>query len=262
MSGGAAAGRKLVFFDVDGTLVGYEGGRTGIPDSTVDAIGRLHRNGHLAALATGRRFVMSTDVMRETGIRHAVLHTGAQIVVDGKSEYEKPIGPRLVKALCEGLTKGEASVMAFDGVDIFGWRLNADIKAYLDSQPAVAGHVRPLSEVGGHVLSMNCYVDRERVQAMLAAHPALSHSNDYTEILARGVSKGSGLRWLAKRLGVPIADTIAFGDGGNDFDLFRAAGLSVAMGNAGASVKAAADRVTGTVFQDGIATMLTSLGLI
>ena len=63
------------------------------------------------------------------------------------------------------------------------------------------------------------------------------------ECSSRGVSKGSGLERLCGLLGIPIAECIAVGDAENDIPMLRSAGLGIAMGNAPAHVKAAADRI-------------------
>ena len=63
------------------------------------------------------------------------------------------------------------------------------------------------------------------------------------ESSAVGISKGSGLERLCGLLGIPLAECIGVGDADNDIPLLKAAGLGVAMGNAPAHVKAAADRV-------------------
>jgi Cof subfamily protein (haloacid dehalogenase superfamily) len=73
---------------------------------------------------------------------------------------------------------------------------------------------------------------------------------DFTHPLA---NKGNALIELTRLMGVSTANTAAIGDGENDVDMFGKAGLSVAMGNAGAEVKEAADFVTGSNDDDGLA---------
>lgn len=52
------------------------------------------------------------------------------------------------------------------------------------------------------------------------------------EVSALGISKGSGLKELCNRLNIPIERTIAVGDGENDLEILKTAGLPIAMGNA------------------------------
>jgi HAD superfamily hydrolase (TIGR01484 family) len=68
-----------------------------------------------------------------------------------------------------------------------------------------------------------------------------------------GVHKASGLEEVCRRLGVDRSDVLAIGDGRNDVEMLRWAGRGVAMGQAVEEVRAAADDVTGTVHDDGVA---------
>lgn len=71
-----------------------------------------------------------------------------------------------------------------------------------------------------------------------------------------GVSKASGLEYVAKELGVSADETLALGDGRNDVEMFEWAHRGVAMGQAIEEVLAEADAVTGSVYEDGVATEL------
>ncbi|MGN6721904.1 MAG: HAD family hydrolase, partial [Marmoricola sp.] len=71
-----------------------------------------------------------------------------------------------------------------------------------------------------------------------------------------GVDKSSGLNHVCQRLGVDRADVLAMGDGRNDIEMLAWAGRGVAMGQAVEEVRHAADAVTGTVGEDGVATEL------
>jgi len=75
----------------------------------------------------------------------------------------------------------------------------------------------------------------------------------FLECLPLGVDKGSALAWVASRLGVSQADTMAAGDSGNDVAMIAWAGLGVAMGNGTREAKAMADYVAPTVDEDGLA---------
>ncbi|MHB1293358.1 MAG: Cof-type HAD-IIB family hydrolase [Anaerolineae bacterium] len=75
----------------------------------------------------------------------------------------------------------------------------------------------------------------------------------FLEGMGLGVTKGSALAWLARRLGVAREQTMAIGDSGNDSAMLAWAGLGVAMGNASCEAKAAADVVVGSIHEDGAA---------
>jgi hydroxymethylpyrimidine pyrophosphatase-like HAD family hydrolase len=78
------------------------------------------------------------------------------------------------------------------------------------------------------------------------------------ELVPPGLTKATGLRLAARRLGA-TAGTVAFGDMPNDIPMLAWAGLGVAMANAHPEVLAAADEVTGSNAEDGVAAVLERL---
>jgi hypothetical protein len=72
-------------------------------------------------------------------------------------------------------------------------------------------------------------------------------------IFAAGVSKGAAMAYLAARLGIPLSQTLALGDGVNDISMLRAAGVGVAMAGAPAAVLHAATTTTASNADDGAA---------
>ena len=81
----------------------------------------------------------------------------------------------------------------------------------------------------------------------------------YLEVIPNTINKGRGIEKLCSILRLSPGDVIAFGDAENDIPMLQAAGVGVAMGNASETVKAAADMVTGSNNEDGIATALDIL---
>ena len=75
----------------------------------------------------------------------------------------------------------------------------------------------------------------------------------YLDVTAMRANKGDALATLAGFLGVPLQQTAAMGDGGNDPAMFHRAGLSIAMGQAEEEVRRQADVVTGANTEDGAA---------
>jgi hydroxymethylpyrimidine pyrophosphatase-like HAD family hydrolase len=132
--------------------------------------------------------------------------------------------------------------------------------------------------VGGdnHVVPRSVLLDRPAVKmlirnpemtsaAMLAAlAPAVgdladltySHPRGLLEISPAGVTKATGLADVAERLGIAAADVVAFGDMPNDLEMLRWAGHGVAMGNGHPALRAAADEVTASNAEDGLALVL------
>jgi HAD superfamily hydrolase (TIGR01484 family) len=97
----------------------------------------------------------------------------------------------------------------------------------------------------------------------LATHLGL-HGTEYVvgwtawlDLSPVGVTKASGLEYVAREVGVDAADVLAIGDGRNDIEMLRWAGRGVAMGQAVDEVHRAADAVTASVHDDGAAIEIT-----
>ena len=89
-----------------------------------------------------------------------------------------------------------------------------------------------------------------------ALYPQMTVTSAYPynlEVNVPEATKGIGLLKLAELLGLQREQVIAFGDGENDISMLQYAGIGVAMGNATPACKAAADFITRTVDEDGVA---------
>jgi len=84
-------------------------------------------------------------------------------------------------------------------------------------------------------------------------------SFDLVEFLHPEVSKGNALKAIAADLGIAPEEVVAIGDNHNDIGMMRFAGLGVAMGNASEEVKAAADYVTLSNSEEGVAAVIEKL---
>lgn len=82
------------------------------------------------------------------------------------------------------------------------------------------------------------------------------------ELNAAGVTKGSGLLDLCDYIGIKADETMAFGDGENDWPMLKNAGIGVAMGNGANFLKKRADRVAGSNVEDGVAEAIEKWVLI
>ena len=83
-----------------------------------------------------------------------------------------------------------------------------------------------------------------------------SHPRGLVEMSPQGVTKATGLAEVARALGVATGDVVAFGDMPNDLEMLRWAGHGVAMGNAHPVLLEAADEVTASNGDDGLALVL------
>jgi hydroxymethylpyrimidine pyrophosphatase-like HAD family hydrolase len=82
------------------------------------------------------------------------------------------------------------------------------------------------------------------------------------ELSLPGVHKAAAIELVIDHLGIPIENTIAFGDGLNDIEMLQLVAVGVAMGGAHPLTLAAADEVTGTPDTDGILAGFIKHGLV
>jgi Cof subfamily protein (haloacid dehalogenase superfamily) len=142
-----------------------------------------------------------------------------------------------------------SALVAFEQRTVgFGAKLVADLAPLLASAAKIVG----ASEDYG--LLARC---EEELVAEFAGRATVARSQlyylDVTHLLA---NKGAALTALAKLMAVSTAEIAVIGDGRNDMAMFAASGLSIAMGNASAEVKAAANLVTASNEQEGFATAI------
>lgn len=78
----------------------------------------------------------------------------------------------------------------------------------------------------------------------------------FLEITHRDATKGQALDFLAKKIGALPEEIIAMGDSYNDIDMLKYAGLGVAVANAPPEVQNAADVITLSNIEDGVAVFL------
>ena len=83
----------------------------------------------------------------------------------------------------------------------------------------------------------------------------------YLEVIPSQINKGQGIRSICSVLGIGPEQVMAFGDAENDIPMLRVAGIGVAMGNAADVVKAAADYVTRSNNEDGVAAALEAFSV-
>ncbi len=259
---------RSLFFDIDGTLVSLKTHE--IPQSTVDALTRAKANGVKIYISTGRPIPIITNLTAIDSLIDGYITTnGAMCIVDGTVVCCKPIDAEDVKTLIDDADKQDYAVL------VVGER---DVRLY-NPKPVFDEVFRdglcvtnvdtslPAEEVLAtqRILQFSPFISQQYETALM---PRLPHCVSgrwhpaFTDITSKAADKGNGLAAMAKYLGLDISETMAFGDGGNDISILRRAGIGVAMGNAGEEVRLAADYVTTSVDDNGIANALKHFGVI
>lgn len=264
---------RAVVSDLDGTLL-QPGGILSEPARC--AIRSLGEAGIPFLVATGRSLYGIRDTL--TGVHDAValgISSSGAIGYDpssGETLWRRALEPAVVEQVVAALLRiaPGAGIAAFDGER---WTVTDSYFQVRGAWPA-----GPLTVASGAgVVETRCcalaVADSRLESAALALGLAeagvgaematVTYAGPYIlDVVPPLVDKGYGVRRACQVLGVDPARVVAFGDGHNDLALFRAVGLSVAVANADPAVLAAADLIAGSNLEDGVATMLTELGLV
>lgn len=257
---------KALFFDIDGTLIDIKTHR--IPESTTAALRRAKALGHRIFISTGR----SHTIVELPGLPPEVVDgyvtlNGAVSLVDGSPVSLAPIPSRTVRALAD-LCIARNYTCLF--ITLEGMRVANGNRQFVQGFQQYFG-LAPIAEtdfvsmMDRDIYQMTVFFSEAEERELKPGFPDLEFNRwfpTFADITAKGVDKARGIEDMSRHFGIDLADTVAFGDGGNDIPMLRCAGIGVAMGNASDDVKANADHITAAVDDDGILKAMTALGII
>ena len=256
---------RAAFFDVDGTLLNSRGE---IPPGAVEALQRMRARGVRLFLATGRHKLELQQILRGYSLpfdAFVTLNGGYCYRNGGEVFYKNPIHRGDVAAAVEYL-KGpgrELSVM-FREEEFRYFSCISDRVRCTDPETLKQVSTAEVSRAAEHEIFQMCpYGTDEEAAGLLAVmpHSKATRWNDYgLDVVAKDGGKNVGIARTLERFGILPEEAAAFGDGENDEDMLRFAGVGVAMGNAPDRVKCAADYVARHVDEDGIAHAVRALG--
>lgn len=260
---------RAIFFDIDRTL--YDHRSDFVPSSTLAAIAALRARGIVPAIATGRGYAALPP-----RIAQLVASGEIALVVSSNGQYNR-LGDRVLSAHPLPVADIASLIRAFRAHDweytFVSERHMAAGRSRGSSHRVLRGYpcyiVAPdyFREHAVHQMIVLAPVEEEAaLQAILADHggryrSVRSHASAVDLLHAEG-SKARGIADACAALGFAPQETMAFGDGLNDVEMFAAVGCAVAMGDACDALKAVASHITGTLEEDGIARALLDLGVL
>jgi len=266
----AATGRvRLVALDMDGTLLNSAHVVTAY---TKKVVARATEAGVVVALSTGRclsELWSHLDVM--PGVRYVIGESGASVydIAQKRMIRYVPMDDAVVDLLFDKAAPLQGMAQCFiDNQSYLQFGSEEQLGPYGLSH--LAGVYRAGS-IFTEKLRAVCRENRGRVEKANFYFPSMDLRERFareTEGFSLSVSESNGMGWeyspleatkalgleaLCRYLKIDMTDTMAVGDSGNDVDMLRAAGYSVAMGNATAEARAAADALTEDCDHDGAA---------
>lgn len=263
---------RLIALDLDGTLLDT---RKRLSDENRAALERAARAGIHIVPTTGRFFDGMPEAVKNLPfIRYAITINGAEVAdrQTGEELYQSNIP--LARAL-ELMCYLDTLPVIYDCYqDNAGW-ISEHLKAKIDGMVKDPHFRKMLHDLRKPVTELKAFVsergrDVQKIQFFIPTpelrlelleklpemFPDLAISSSVSEnieVNAAGATKGKALLGLAERLGIPREGTMAFGDGLNDLSMLEAAGFGVAMENACVEAKAAADYITLSCDDHGVA---------
>ena len=224
---------KAAFFDIDGTLLPFHA--KALPESTVQALAALRKNGVKTFIATGRPPVHLPYLHALDGIPfdgYVTMNGQYCYLADGTPLYSRYIDRAALRTLLPYIEKERISV-GFVGKDfcLFNHINDLSRQFALDLQQG-EGDVAARIE-SDDIYQLSAFLPEENEPEFLRSCPgciAVRWDPDFCDILPAGGGKPNGLAHTLAHLGLTREQSIAFGDGGNDVTMLEYAGIGVAMG--------------------------------
>jgi Cof subfamily protein (haloacid dehalogenase superfamily) len=261
----------LIACDVDGTLLGED-----------EKVTARTRNAVRAAIAAGAQFVLATGrpprwippVVDGLGFAPMAVCANGAVIYDPATDRVLSARTLPVATLAE---LAEIATRVIPGAGLAVERVGASAHdsatpqfvsspgyehAWLNPDNTEVSLEDLLSAPAVKLLVRKAGARSADMAAELAKHVGIegditySTNNGLVEIVPLGIDKATGIAEIAGPLGITDADWVAFGDMPNDVPMLLRAGLGVAMGNAHPDALAAADEVTTTNADDGVARVL------
>lgn len=256
---------KLIVSDLDGTLLDS---KRNVSIRTVNLIQEFISKGGVFTFATGRmessieKYVDSVKVSMP-----AIIYNGSKIadIKTGKTIYEETLDYNLAKTALKVSREYDWDVLLYLDKKIYVNKITNVIEEYMFKDGVQCEGVEELHDflklpptkilIIGDPCNFIVYVDRLSKEISCPLNYVISEYN-YLEILPDKVSKGNALRKLAEKLEIPMEQVIAIGDNLNDISMIKTAGLGIAVENAHDDVKKAADFITRSNDEEGVAEVL------
>lgn len=257
---------KIIFFDIDETL--YLKHSNSVPKSVFMALKLLKQQGVLIAIATGRSVGIFppaiTKLIDEVGVDILVTINGQYVSFCGETLVHFPLSDKQIQMVGDYFSNQQIG---------YGY-MTADKIWVLQKTPAMHHALSSLYidyqfvhkddfDYTQPIYQMLAFYDDNQTAALTL--PTLKTTRWHVsgvDILDENGSKARGIKAVLDKLGIDRQDAWAFGDGLNDVEMLQMVGLGVAMGNAHADLKAVADFVAPSSYDEGIYQGLKALGVI
>lgn len=257
---------KMIFFDVDGTLICKE--RSYISEAVLAALKQLKKQGIKLFIATGRHYLE----LGELGINdqftfdgYLTLNGGYCFDHDGPI-YSNPIDKDDVAQVVEYTTSHNLAC-SFVESDILYINLVNEIVE--DAQIFLNTPIPPVKDITralkNDIYQIDPFVTVDEMKNIMALTKHCKYTQWYKtgyDVIAKSGGKQDGIEAIIDHYGFERKEIMAFGDGPNDIEMLSFVGTGICMANGAKETKKVSDYVTDSVYDDGIVSALKHYGLI
>ena len=267
---------RLIALDIDGTLIGDD---LAIGPDTRAAVAAARARGVFVTLVTGRMVSSALRFARELGLDAPLVGYQGALIREMRTDGSDRPGRLLVHTpLAAAVAREIVAWTREHGLDphvnhLERFILRADDPRADDYSAFMGARAELVADLAGsivHPVTKVLAVGEAPLPTELApvararftgfADVTISHPR-FLEFVAPGVSKGRAVRWLTRRLRVPLGATLAIGDQWNDIEMLAEVGHGTAMPSAPAQVRAVARYVAPPLADEGVARMIEALVL-
>jgi len=241
-----------------------------ISEKTLRAVRTFKEKGGYLVIASGRPYPAMTGYLKELEPNAPmVTYNGAKIVdpKDGHVLFEEGmLEEDAIRIMKEGEKRGHTVIVWTDDV-LYGNELNKNMEIYVYNTDIIPYKYDSADSFKGKsVTKIILNDDPEKVAVTMKDMENLglkrttwaTSGPEYLELYSSKVSKALSVDRVAKMLGLGSGDVCAVGDGRNDLEMIKYAGLGAAMSNAPQDVREQADFVTDSNEEDGVAKLITT----
>lgn len=258
---------KVLFFDIDGTLINPFMGINKIPQSVLKEMRRLKDEGNYLFIASGRPKAFIPDDLLNVGFSGFILCNGAYIEINDKAIYKQPLDYHklveltclLEKYHCEYFLETATYVYLdkrFKELDKTFQSFHID-QSKLKYDFDLNEQLKRTLKLELHTMNNYGYLIENFIKDDFAYD--CHGTQDAYEIYSKKDSKATAIQKVLDYFNISLENSYAFGDGFNDIEMIQYAGHGIAMGNACQQLKDVADEVCESINQDGLAKYLKTL---
>lgn len=264
--------KKAIFLDIDGTLT--EPGSNEPPASALWAIKQARREGHCVFLCSGRSYGMLSPLLKYD-FDGVVASAGGYIICREKVIYDCPMTEPQKQAAMNVL-KSHGIYRTIECRD--SSYTDTEFKEFLRTHAAEGSNsellrwreqiekslnILPMEQYSGEPAYKIVVMSRTREQIEMAEQElgadfrfCIQSENRggfvNGELINKSFDKGRAVERVCEYLGIPVADSVAFGDSANDREMLEKAGLSICMANGSEEMKSLVDDICPSVGENGI----------